>query len=574
MVHFVGAGSGAPDLITLRGARLLGEADVVIYAGSLVNPELLTLTKPGCEVHDSAKLTLEEVIALIERAEREGKTTVRLHTGDPSIYGAVREQFDALTERGIDFDVCPGVSSFCGAAAALRAEYTLPNVSQTVIITRTAGRTPVPERESIRSLAAHQATMVLFLSTSLTEKLQGELLAGGYGETTPAAVVYKATWPEEKIFRCTVGTLHKTVTENGMKKTALIVVGGCLGGEGIPQGEGMKIAIFAYSHGGCAAARRVRAVLAEAETVCYAVPRLEEAGFLPLAKDIYRERFSSMDALIFIGACGIAVREIAPYLVSKKTDPAVLCIDEKMQFVIPLLSGHIGGANDLARRLAAALGAAAVITTATDVNGKFAVDAWAAKNECAISSMLLAKKVAAEILEHDVPLVSDFPIKGALSGGIVEKTQGALGIVIGYCTKEPFAETLRLTPRVLRVGIGCRRGTAQETIEAAVAAVLSAHQLDPSAVKGVYSIDLKQQEAGLLAACAKHNWPTVFYTAEELRSVPGEFTDSPFVQEMTGVGNVCERAAMRGAEKLLVKKTAVDGVTVAVAAEHWEVSFG
>ena len=211
MVHFVGAGSGAPDLITLRGARLLGEADVVIYAGSLVNPELLTLTKPGCEVHDSAKLTLEEVIALIERA--------------------VREQFDALTERGIDFDVCPGVSSFCGAAAALRAEYTLPNVSQTVIITRTAGRTPVPERESIRSLAAHQATMVLFLSTSLTEKLQGELLAGGYGETTPAAVVYKATWPEEKIFRCTVGTLHKTVTENGMKKTALIVVGGCLGGE-------------------------------------------------------------------------------------------------------------------------------------------------------------------------------------------------------------------------------------------------------------------------------------------------------------------------------------------------------
>ena len=311
----------------------------------------------------------------------------------------------------------------------------------------------------------------------------------------------------------------------------------------------MKITIFAYSHGGCAAARRVRAVLAEAETVCYAVPRLEEAGFLPLAKDIYRERFSSMDALIFIGACGIAVREIAPYLVSKKTDPAVLCIDEKMQFVIPLLSGHIGGANDLARRLAAALGAAAVITTATDVNGKFAVDAWAA-------------------------LVSDFPIKGVLPGGIVEKTQGALGIVIGYCTKEPFAETLRLTPRVLRVGIGCRRGTAQETVEAAVAAVLSAHQLDPSAVKGVYSIDLKQQEAGLLAACAKHNWPTVFYTAEELRSVPGEFTDSPFVQEMTGVGNVCERAAMCGAEKLLVKKTAVDGVTVAVAAEHWEVTFG
>lgn len=336
----------------------------------------------------------------------------------------------------------------------------------------------------------------------------------------------------------------------------------------------MKIALFAYSRGGCATARRICAALPEAETLCYTMPRFEEAGFLPLFGEAYRESFSSADALIFIGACGIAVREIAPYIVSKKTDPAVLCIDEKMQFVIPLLSGHIGGANDLARRLAAALSASAVITTATDVNGKFAVDAWAAKNECVISSMLLAKKVAAEILERDVPLVSDFPIKGALPGGIVEKTHGALGIVIGYRTKEPFAETLRLTPRVLRVGIGCRRGTAQETIEAAVAAVLSAHQLDPSAVKGVCSIDLKQQEAGLLAACAKHNWPTVFYTAEELRSVPGEFTDSPFVQEMTGVGNVCERAAMRGAAKLIVKKTAENGVTVAVAAENWEVTFG
>ena len=231
MVHFVGAGSGAADLITVRGSRLLGEADVIIYAGSLVNPELLQYKKEGCEVYDSAKMTLEEVLAVIDQAEAAGKTTVRLHTGDPCVYGAIREQMDVLEEKGIAYDYCPGVSAFCGAASALKMEYTLPGISQTVIITRMAGRTPVPERESIRSLAAHQATMVLFLSTSLTEKLQGEHLAGGYGETTPAAVVYKATWPEEKIFRCTVGTLHKTVTENGMKKTALIVVGGCLGGE-------------------------------------------------------------------------------------------------------------------------------------------------------------------------------------------------------------------------------------------------------------------------------------------------------------------------------------------------------
>ena len=229
MVHFVGAGSGAVDLITVRGARLLQQADVIIYAGSLVNKQLLEMAKEGCQLYDSAQMTLEQVIDAIAAAEAAGKTTVRLQTGDASIYGAVREQFDQLLSRGIAYDVCPGVSSFCGAAAALKTEYTLPDVSQTVIITRAAGRTPVPERESIRALAAHQATMVLFLSTSLTKTLQQELQAGGYPGTTPAAVVYKATWPEEKIYRCTVETLHKTVTENGLTKTALIVVGECMG---------------------------------------------------------------------------------------------------------------------------------------------------------------------------------------------------------------------------------------------------------------------------------------------------------------------------------------------------------
>ena len=231
MVHFVGAGSGAADLITLRGARLLAEADVVIYAGSLVNPALLEGCKDGCVIHNSAEMTLEQVISVIRQAEADGKTTVRLHTGDSSIYGAVREQFDQLDALGIEYDVCPGVSAFCGAAAALKAEYTLPDVSQSVIITRAAGRTPVPERESIRSLASHQATMVLFLSTALTEVLQQELLAGGYPGSTPVAVVYKATWPEQKVFRCTVDTLHQTVTENGLSKTSLIIVGNCLGEE-------------------------------------------------------------------------------------------------------------------------------------------------------------------------------------------------------------------------------------------------------------------------------------------------------------------------------------------------------
>ena len=229
MIHFVGAGCGAPDLITLRGARLIEQADVIIYAGSLVNPALLAQAKDDCEIHNSAIMTLDEVIARMQRAEAKGKTTVRLHTGDPSIYGAIREQMDRLDRLGISFDVCPGVSSFCGAAAALRAEYTLPEVSQSVVITRMAGRTAVPERESIRAFASHGATMVIFLSAGMTEQLQNELLLGGYTADTPAAIVYKASWPDERVLRCTVGTLHQTAEESGIRNLALITVGNFLG---------------------------------------------------------------------------------------------------------------------------------------------------------------------------------------------------------------------------------------------------------------------------------------------------------------------------------------------------------
>lgn len=229
MVWFVGAGCGAPDLITVRGQRLLEQADVIIYAGSLVNPALLETAREDCAVYNSAYMNLEEVLAVMREAERAGKMTVRLHTGDPSLYGAIREQMDALDRMGIPYEICPGVSSLCGAAAALRAEYTLPEVSQTVIVTRMEGRTPVPEREKIRSLAAHGSTMVIFLSAGMTERLAEELMAGGYAADFPAAIVYKASWPDEKVCRCTVGTLAQTARENGITKTALITVGYFLG---------------------------------------------------------------------------------------------------------------------------------------------------------------------------------------------------------------------------------------------------------------------------------------------------------------------------------------------------------
>lgn len=229
MVHFVGAGPGAPDLITLRGAELLKQADVAIYAGSLVNPTLLELCKADCVLYNSAEMTLEQVLDVVGQAELEGKTTVRLHTGDPCLYGAVREQMDALDHMGVPYDVTPGVSSFCGAAAALGAEYTLPGISQSVILTRMSGRTAVPEGESISALAAHGASMAIFLSAGMLVELQAELLRGAYAPDTPAALVYKATWPEEKTVHCTVGTLAQAGRELQISKTALVLVGNFLG---------------------------------------------------------------------------------------------------------------------------------------------------------------------------------------------------------------------------------------------------------------------------------------------------------------------------------------------------------
>lgn len=228
MVNFVGAGPGAVDLITVRGKELLENADIIIYAGSLVNPVLLDYARESCEIYNSATMTLEEVTDVMIKGEREGKAVVRLHTGDPAIYGAIREQMDILDKEDIEYEVCPGVSSLFGTAAALKAEYTLPDVSQSVIVTRMAGRTPVPDRESIASFAAHHATMVIFLSTGMLEKLSEELIKGGYEPDTPAAIVYKATWDDEKVVRTTVKDLAESATKNNITKTALITVGGFL----------------------------------------------------------------------------------------------------------------------------------------------------------------------------------------------------------------------------------------------------------------------------------------------------------------------------------------------------------
>ncbi len=231
-VYFVGAGPGAKDLITVRGRDIIARCDVIIYAGSLVNPALLDYAKSDAAVLNSAGMTLEEVIGAMRKAVCEGKTVCRLHTGDPSLYGAVREQMDALDGLGIHYESCPGVTAAFGAAASMDLEYTLPGISQSLILTRMAGRTDVPETESIESWAAHHASMAIYLSTGMLEELSSRLIAGGYSEDTPAAIIYKATWPEEEYHYCTVRSLAATAAEHGIRKTALVLVGDVLSGHG------------------------------------------------------------------------------------------------------------------------------------------------------------------------------------------------------------------------------------------------------------------------------------------------------------------------------------------------------
>ena len=339
----------------------------------------------------------------------------------------------------------------------------------------------------------------------------------------------------------------------------------------------MKIAVFAYSRQGCKTARRVIACFAGHEIQAYTMARFEEPGFGSItrpSKPFYGPIFSSVDAMVFVGSTGIAVREIAPHVRDKATDPAVVSIDELGRFCVPLLSGHIGGANDLALELANALEATPVITTATDINKRFSVDAWAARNGYEIASLSRAKAVSAAILEQDIPLQCDYPIMTKLPGGVIPGDSGAVGIRISVYRDEPFERTLRLIPRILHLGIGCRKGTDISVIREAVDTVLKENNIDHRAVKCVASIDLKAEEAGLLAYCQEEKLPMTFYSNQELKAVPGEFTPSVFVQSITGVDNVCERAALIGAEKLIVKKTARNGVTVALAEEHWEVHFG
>jgi precorrin-4/cobalt-precorrin-4 C11-methyltransferase len=777
MVYFVGAGCGAADLITLRGKKLLEKADLIIYAGSLVNPELLSYAKKDCRFLDSAKLTLDEVMDAVLEAEAAQKTIVRLHSGEPSLYGAVREQMDELDERGIRYESCPGVTACFGAAASLNMEFTLPDVSQSLVITRMAGKTAVPDAESIESFAAHHASMAVYLSSGMTQELSRRLIAGGYSPETPAAIVYKASWPDEKTFVCTVGSLPEVAAANGITKTAVILVGDCVahsgcaaggtgfgsgatscvrfdsgaaGGSGFGSGAGdtnargySKSRLYApdfetefrkkkqggdvCSDGdlGCArgelectgelgnaSGKRVNKLKhrtddpsgalfgGQRSSIVYVCSFTDSGRALekkitslfdnvtwisrtsdcagtnfcdaddcndagdcvgadscgtenvPSVRDFAEKAFSKHIPLVFIGAAGIATRISADFIKDKFYDSPVVVIDERGQFVIPLLSGHMGGANELAQLIASRIGAVPVITTASDVAKKFAVDVFARRNGFSIVNREEVKHVTGKLLRGEKirvwvhpdfalaedsipeelvvvrgaaqscdasPLDSTMPAAtGCAAPETAQQLNSAAAISTVSDTAQPpddvdiviladnaqearFAtgapcesdapceqnavrasndsasnasapdsngRTRRvvLVPKLYCVGMGCKKDKRFEEL------LQFFEESVPEEVRGnicaIASIDLKKAEKGLLELAQYLHVPFVTYTAQQLAQVPGEFSESDFVREQTGVSNVCERATVMcagDAGSLVLKKTARNGITVAIA---------
>ena len=651
-VIFVGAGPGAEDLLTLRGAAALEGADLVLYAGSLVNPALLRRCRPGCSRLDSAGLDLEEQIRIMSEAALAGKRVIRLHTGDPCLYGAIAEQIAALAERGVGAVIVPGVSSVFAAAAALGRELTLPGVSQSVVLTRTPGRTPMPAGETAAAFARTGATLAFFLSAGRLPELVAELTGRNPAskaplpESTPAAVVCRASWEDERIVEGTLADIAQHAAAAGIGRQALVLVGRALGEQGQQAAGGKRAAanangaaasgtetagpepsrlyaasfshgyrntlederfagscaVYAFSRQGLLQARRLAAGLAAGGGRVTVYASRPEEGALPLPPQA--ETWSLYDGHIFIGAAGIAVRRIAPLLTDKTRDPAVVCCTENGAEAVSLLSGHLGGANRLARRVARILGGRAVISTATDGRGATAFDEAAAREGARVVNSEAVRALNAALLDgericfrgpaavyerhfRDLPNVETETAGQAARFVVLWDTPGT-DEGRSNATPEGGEQTVLRIASATVLGIGCRRGADPEAVRRAASDFLAEHGLNPARLARLASCDVKAGEPALLKLAATWNVPLDFHPAGTLAAVDVP-TPSEQVREKIGTPSVAEAAALlsatrliadekadangsaghgqatNGAPALVAPKTIRDGVTLALA---------
>jgi precorrin-4/cobalt-precorrin-4 C11-methyltransferase len=587
-VFFIGAGPGDPGLITVRGRDLVARADLVLYAGSLVPAEVVACARPGALVADSAGMSLEETHALMVETVRRGGLVARVHTGDPSLYGSVREQAELLDRDGAPWSVVPGVTAAFAAAARAGVSFTVPEGTQSLVITRLEGRTPVPEAERLRELARHGSSVAVYLSADKADALAAELRRAGLPEDTPIVVGHKVGHPREKIVRTTLGGLTESM--DGITRQAVFLV---LPGLTAPRaasrlyaadfGHGFRpaarpdswerMAVYALTAQGLRLARRIAAMAPADVFVPERLAADGAQGFARIAEQV-RANFPRHHAHVFVAAAGIAVRAIAPLLDSKATDPAVVVCDQDGDNVISLLSGHLGGANDLCRRIAAHLGGRAVITTATDTAGRPAIDTLARERGCVVADPARIAAVNAVLAEggpvtvHD-PL-DDLGLRGrpdlAEHFELVDNPDAQVVVSLEALSGPGLA----LHPRRLYAGVGCRRGVERDEILQALGMVLDEHGLARSSLAGLASVTLKADEDGLVEAARFLGLPLAFFEPSVLdeTSVPNP---SERVRDKIGAGSVCEAASIQAARKanpkarIIVPKTVCGNVTVALA---------
>ena len=603
LVEFVGAGPGAEDLITVRGLRALEQADLVVYAGSLVNPAHLKACKADCTCLDSASMNLGEQIEAMSDAALAGKRVVRLHTGDPAMYGAINEQIRGLAQKGVAASIIPGVSSVFAAAAALGCELTSPDVSQSVVLTRTPGRTPMPQGEDAAAFARTGAMLVFFLSTGKVGELMRHLMEqGGLAEDTPAAIVYRASWPDERILRGTVGDIARQAEEAGLGRQALVIVGRALGANGtasrlydadfshgyrnrlVSENFDGRCALYAFTDKGLTRAREIAAGLG-LPTVLHSTRPSNAEGIMHIPAQDFDSRLAAnwaqFDAHIFIGATGIPFRKAAPLLRDKSIDPAVLACPESGSHVIALTSGHFGGTNRLARRIARITGGQAVIGSPADVNGLPAFDEAAAQEHARILNPEAVRALNAALLDGS-------PIAFCGTRAVFERHFASTGqvaffenpqdVTCGHAVLWDSENTLPeevlyldVSSRAFVLGVGCRRGVKPQELRLVAERYLSEFGLNAENIAGIATCTVKEDEPAILGLGEAWRVPVAFHSGEELDAVPVS-APSEKVREKVGTASVCEAACLLSAgygsipqPTLYAPKAAFGDVTLALA---------
>lgn len=616
-VSFVGAGPGDPELITVRGRRAIQEADLVLYAGSLVPREIVAGARPDARVEDSSSMTLEQTHALMKEIVRAGGLVARVHTGDPSLYGAVQEQMVLLQRDGIAFRVIPGVTVAFAAAAAAGVSFTLPETTQSLILTRMKGRTPVPERERLREMARHRASMAIYLSTGDPEGVVRELRAGGYPDKTPLVIAHRVGWPEEKVLFARLSTLQATLSRENITRQAVFLVLPGQDDEPVfsrlyskdfqhgfreategetesqdppkavpqtrPDSDGKHAtAVYALTPQGARLARTLADDLGGDLFLPEALAHEQSAVPFVRLFDAVADNVSRYPRQVFVAAVGIVVRAFAPHIRSKDRDPAVVALDTEGRFVVSLLSGHLGGANDLARQAARITGGEAVITTATDTAGLRSWDELALQKKLALDDPGAVKTLNMALLRGEPVAVWDpedrlglagvqgpaFPIVRVLSEDAVPTDRPAVRVTWRAAAGTTSDTCLVLHPRCLVAGVGCNRGTDAREILELVQTTFAQHGLALKSLACLTTLEAKQDEAGILEAGQELGVPVIFYPSEAVRDVEVPNPSDTVTRHM-GVKSVCEATALMKAanQRLLVPKVRSRNATLAVALE-------